>query len=218
MKIFVTGGTGVLGRQFLPLCEAAGVEAVAPRHADLDLFDPAAVQTAVAGFDGIVHLATRIPWPHFTEEQRAAAWEENSRLRIETTRSLLAGACKHGVGLFIQASTPFSYPAEGPVDETTPLVFDDRGPSPMVTAEREVEAFTAHGSRGVILRFGLLWGPYTGSDVPDGRRGATLHVADAGSALIAAIEMPAGTYNVNADGERVSNALFKRTTGWAPTR
>ncbi len=57
----------------------------------------------------------------------------------------------------------------------------------------------------------------TGSDAPDLRPyGATLHVSDAGAALLAAIGPPAGVYNVVSDGGRVSNQGFKDATGWRP--
>ena len=48
MHVFVTGGTGVLGRAAVPLLAAAGHQVTAPGSGDLDLFDPAAVRWAVA--------------------------------------------------------------------------------------------------------------------------------------------------------------------------
>ena len=48
MRLLVTGGTGVLGRAFLPLAEAEGHQVSAPGRAELDLFDPAAVAAADA--------------------------------------------------------------------------------------------------------------------------------------------------------------------------
>ena len=39
---------------------------------------------------------------------------------------------------------------------------------------------------------------------------------EAGAALFAAIEAPAGVYNVVSDGGRVSNQRFKNATGWRP--
>ena len=48
MRLLVTGGTGVLGRAFLPWAEAEGHRVSAPGRAELDLFDPAAVAVAVA--------------------------------------------------------------------------------------------------------------------------------------------------------------------------
>lgn len=60
MRLFVTGGTGVLGRALVPLALAAGHDLVVPRHAGLNLFDPGAVHDAVDGADAVLHLATRV--------------------------------------------------------------------------------------------------------------------------------------------------------------
>ena len=60
VRLLVTGGTGVLGRAFLPLAEAEGHQVSAPGRAELDLFDPAAVAGQLRGVDAVLHLATRI--------------------------------------------------------------------------------------------------------------------------------------------------------------
>ena len=46
--------------------------------------------------------------------------------------------------------------------------------------------------------------------------GATLHVSDAGRALLSALSLPSGIYNVCRDGERVSTERFTRAAGWHP--
>ena len=46
--------------------------------------------------------------------------------------------------------------------------------------------------------------------------GATLHVGDAGRALLSALSLPSGIYNVCRDGERVSHRRFTEATGWRP--
>ncbi len=65
-----------------------------------------------------------------------------------------------------------------------------------------------------MLRLGLLDGPGTGNDRPNPSLGATLHVADAGRALLAALDAPSGVFV--RDGERLSNRRFKRVTSWRP--
>jgi hypothetical protein len=62
----------------------------------------------------------------------------------------------------------------------------------------------------------LLDGPGTGHDEPVPTLGATLHVADAARALLAALVLPAGIYNVCRDGERVSNGRIVDTGAWRP--
>jgi hypothetical protein len=57
------------------------------------------------------------------------------------------------------------------------------------TAELNELGFFAAGRRGVVLRLGLLDGFGTGNELPNSRFGSTLHVADAGRALHAALAL-----------------------------
>jgi nucleoside-diphosphate-sugar epimerase len=216
VRIFVTGGSGVLGRASLPRFERAGHDVVAPAHEELDLFDPAAVGRAVAGADAVVHLATRIP--PLDRFETPGAWDENDRLRTEASRLLVDAALASGAELYLQAAITFVYPPSGPVDETTPPARRARPHlRSSLDAERETARFAESGGRGVVLRFGLLYGPGTWNEAgPSPGSDAPLHVDDAGTALELALGAPSGIYNVVADGSRVSNARFRATTGWAP--
>jgi nucleoside-diphosphate-sugar epimerase len=99
---------------------------------------------------------------------------------------------------------------DSPVREVLPILRS------ALVAERETERFARAGGRGVVLRFGLLDGPGTWFDEPMGDFGATLHVSDAGRALLSALSLPSGIYNVCRDGERVSAERFTRAAGWRP--
>jgi nucleoside-diphosphate-sugar epimerase len=206
MKLFVTGGTGALGTALLPAAEAAGHEVVAPRHAELDLFDPAAVAEATRGADAILHLATRIPSLDKLED--LPAWRENDRLRTEGSHTLVDVALADGVVTYIQPSIAF---LDG-LEEIPPTMRS------AVDSEREAERFAAAGRRGVVLRLGLLDGPGTGHDEPLPTFGSTVHVADVADAMLAALELPSGTYNVCRDGEAVSNRRLKEVSHWRPRR
>jgi nucleoside-diphosphate-sugar epimerase len=46
--------------------------------------------------------------------------------------------------------------------------------------------------------------------------GATLHISDAGRALVEALSLPSGIYNVCRDGERVCADRFTDAVGWHP--
>jgi len=214
LRLLVTGGTGVLGRAFRSLAEGAGHEIAMPGREELDLFDPAAVADAVGDVDGVLHLATRIrPVEQLSD---AAAWHENDRLRADASRILVDAAIGAGVAVYVQPSVAFVYPPDGPVSEDTPV----GGVSPLLdsvlVAEQQAERFARAGGRGVVLRLGLLDGPGTGEYPPLAELGATLHVADAGRALLAALWLPSGIYNVCRDGERVSSERFARAAGWHP--
>jgi nucleoside-diphosphate-sugar epimerase len=216
MRLFVTGGTGVLGRALRPVARAAGHELVMPSHDRLDLFDPFAVADAIrdADPDAILHLATRIlPLDQLSDPE---AWYENDRLRIEATRNLVAAGLSIRVGTFVFPSVAFVYPPGGRTSEDTPV--GDVAPTvrSALVAEHETTRFTHAGRRGVVLRLGLLDGPGTGHAAPVTTFGATLHVGDAACALLSALQLPPGIYNVCRDAEYVSNRRFTEAAGWHP--
>ena len=216
MRVLVTGGSGVLGRATIPLLRANGHEVDAPTPTQLDLFDQVAVTRTVGGTGAILHLATRIPSRERAGEREA--WRENDRLRAEASRLLVDAALAAETEAYVQPSVTFLYPTEGMADEETPLRDVPEHLRSAVAAEAETARFAAAGRRGIVLRFGLLDGPGTGNELPDPRYGATLDVVDAGHALVAALALPNGAYNVCRDDERVSNERFKRVSGWRPER
>ena len=212
MRVFLTGGSGVLGRVLTRQLTKANHEVIAPRHYELELYNSEDVTPRLETVDAVYHLATRIPPPE--AQGLPGAWEENDRLRQEASRVLVDAAIANGVKVFIQPSVTFVYP-EGPADEDTPVVEGDRLKS-MLEAERQTQRFADAGGKGVVLRLGLLWGSTTGLDEPNGRYGATLHISAAVTAPFAAVDLPSGVYNVVSDGGRISNARFKAATNWQP--
>ena len=214
MRLLITGGTGVLGRALRPVAQAAGHELAMPGHDELDLFDPSAVADAVRDCDGVLHLATRIR--SIEQISDPDAWHENDRLRADASRILVDAAIAAGAKVYVQPTVTFVYPSNGPVSEDTPV--GDVLPilRSALAAEEETERFALAGGRGVVLRFGLLDGPGTWFDEPMGDFGATLHVSDAGRALLSALSLPSGTYNVCRNGGNVSTDRFARAAGWCP--
>src|SRR5262245_14445987 len=140
LRLFVTGGTGVLGRALRLVAGKAGHELTTPRHEELDLFDAGAVADAVRGFDAVIHLATRIVGPEHLSDREA--WRENDRLRSEATRNLVDGALAGGVEVFVQPTVTFVYPP-GPVSEDTPIAVVLPILDSAVDAERETSRFAA---------------------------------------------------------------------------
>ena len=213
MRLLVTGGTGVLGRALRPIAEDAGHELAMPAHEELDLFDHFAVAEAMRDVDGVLHLATRIR--SLEQISDPDAWRENDRLRADASRILVDAAIAAGVEVYVQPTVTFVYP-NGPASEDTPV----REVLPIlrsaIAAEQQTERFARAGGRGVVLRFGLLDGPGTWFDQPMGDFGATLHVSDAGRALVSALSLPSGIYNVCRGGGRVSTERFVKAAGWSP--
>ncbi len=218
MRLFVTGGTGVLGRALRPLAEQAGHQLLAPTHAELDLYDLDAVVAAMEDADAVLHLASRIR--SLDQLDTPDAWRENDHLRAEGSRVLVDAALQAGAAVYVQPTVTFVYPADRAADEHTATY-----PIPILrsalTAESQADRFARAGRRGVVLRLGLLDGPGTGNDHPNARLGATLHVHDAGRALLAALCLPSGIYNVCRNDERVSNRRLVAATAstnnpWEP--
>lgn len=187
----------MLGRSLLPLLAAEGQDVRAPTHDELDLFDPARVSEAVQDVDAIYHLATRIPARERMGDPKA--WRENDRLRAEASRLLVDAALAGETQIYVQASVTFAADLES-----------------VLVAEQETARFADAGRSGVVLRLGTLDGPGTEYAVPKPGADATLHVDDAGRALLAALEVPSGVYNVARDGGRFSNDRFEQATGWRP--
>lgn len=204
----------MLGRALRPLAQEAGHDLVMPGHDELDLFDAVAVGNAAREVNGVVHLATRIrSLDQISDPDR---WRENDRLRADASRILVDAAILSGAGVYVQPTVTFVYPPHGPVSEDTPVGEVLPILRSALVAERETARFARAGGRGVVLRFGLLDGPGTWFDQPMGDFGATLHVSDAGRALLSALSLPSGIYNVCRDGERVSAERFTRAAGWHP--
>src|SRR5207253_2236476 len=107
-------------------------------------------------------------------DARSAArqFAENDRMRVEGTRALVEAAAAVGARRIVAQSIAFAYaPSGGWVkDESAPLFLD--APSPWgasvgAVAELERQVTEARGIDGVVLRYGMLYGPGTWHD-PDG--------------------------------------------------
>ncbi|HET8524782.1 MAG TPA: NAD(P)-dependent oxidoreductase [Thermomicrobiales bacterium] len=174
MKVFVTGGTRVLGQPAVRrlveqghtvrgLAHSAGSDDVLrrlgaePVHGDL--FDPASLRQAIGDAEAVLHMATRIPPTN--KMKHAEAWAENDRIRIEGTRNLVDAALADSVQVFVYESVTLGYPDRGAawIDAATTTPVKSGPPDSTLDAEAAVERFAAAGHRGISLRFGGLYGP-----------------------------------------------------------
>ena len=229
LRVFVAGATGVLGRACVPALVAAGHHVLGAARSEAkagvlralgaepvilaNLFEPRAVHRAVAGSDAVVHLATRIP--PLSRARWASAWRENDRLRREGTERLVNAALAAQAKVFVQESITFFYADGGErwLYETAPV--DVVGPvASALDAEREAARLTESGARGVVLRFATFYGADARSTqdtirfarwrmlpiIGDGTRFiSSIQIDDAARAVVAALEAPAGIYNVADD-------------------
>ncbi|AXV06791.1 NAD-dependent epimerase/dehydratase [Euzebya pacifica] len=225
MKVFIAGATGGLGRLAVTRLTAAGHDVTGIARTDrsaalldrlgatparLDLFDDTAVTSAVAGHEVVMNLATRIPTGGSAATRKG--WVENERLRRDGSRILVDAALAGGATRFVQESICFSY-----ADHGADWITEDAALEPlslnaaMVDAEDSAARFTAAGGNGVVLRFGqfvqpespmtqaLLDGAAKGRVPLVGRPDAyqsMVDVGDAAAGVVAALDAPAGTYNV----------------------
>ncbi|MDB4934934.1 MAG: Nucleoside-diphosphate-sugar epimerase [Labilithrix sp.] len=236
MKILIAGATGAIGRQLVPLLVRKGHEVTAiARSAEsgqlsrrlgaepvaADLLDRDSVLDVVddAAPDVIVHEATSLP---ATMDMRHLdkTFAATNDLRVRGTDNLVEAAERTGVRqLVAQSFAGWPYGRTGGEVKTEEDELDPHPPAKLhstIEAIRYLEhaVLSAHGVRGVVLRYGAFYGPgtsiATGGGVVEAVRAQQIpivgkgrgmwsfvHVADAARATVAAIEREAtGIYNI----------------------
>jgi nucleoside-diphosphate-sugar epimerase len=236
MRIFVAGASGAIGRRLVPQLVRAGhdvvgtsrttghhaaIRAAGATPATMDGLDGASVRRAVeaARPEVVIHQLTALTGVG-NPKRFDAEFALTNRLRTEGTDHLLAAAQSVGVKRFVaQSFTGWTNPRVGSwvKDEDDGL---DPHPTTVTTQtlaaiehlERVVPA--AEGMDGIVLRYGLLYGPGTafgpGGDMtrlirerklPILGRGAGVwsfvHVDDAAEATVAAVaHAGSGVFNI----------------------
>jgi nucleoside-diphosphate-sugar epimerase len=182
-RVFVTGGSGFVGRHVITALRSRGFSVkalvrskiaearVAALGADLahgDLSDRAALATGLEGCRTVLHVAG-----HLREWDHERAFRDSN---VEGTRRLLEAATASGVRVFVQVGAAAVVMGEPMpmlnVDETLPLRFPAWAPyiATKAEAERLVLAANGPGMRTCVVRPPFIWGP--GSPMLD-------HIADA---------------------------------------
>ncbi|CAM3477389.1 NAD(P)-dependent oxidoreductase [Occultella aeris] len=206
MRIFLAGGTGVVGSRLIPALQAAGHDVTATtRRAEgldlvrdrgargvvVDVFDAPRLAEAVAAAEPelVMHQLTDLG------EYDTAA---NARLRRDGTANLVAAAENAGVDRMIFAYAP---------GDTTATEDDPLEPGSAVGI---LEAVVHRLPRATVLRYGMFYGDGTWY-APGGRIGGTVvagqlpatpaitpfvHIDDVVSATVQALSWPDGTYNI----------------------
>jgi len=231
MRVFVAGGTGVIGRSLIPMLTAAGHQVTATTRSPgktgelrrlgaepvvADGLNKQALREAVTAArpDVIMHqmtgLAGQNDLRHFDR-----TFAVTNQLRMRGTDYLLEAARAAGTRRVIaQSFTGWpNQPVGGPVKtEDDPL--DPHPPSSMTEGLRAIrhveEAVPAGVPEGLVLRYGILYGPGASEELPDAVRKGRLpivgggtgvwsftHVTDAAAAAVAALDLGGpGLYNV----------------------
>lgn len=225
VRVFVTGATGAIGSHAVPALVGAGHEVSAlartPAKAaalraqgatpvEVPIFDRSALTEVFVGHDAVVNLATAIP--PMAKFMSVQAWAANQRVRTEGSAAVVDAARAAEVGRVVQESVCMLYADGGGkwLDEDAPT---DR--YPMAEGNHAAEANTARfgqaGRTGVVLRFGWFYGPGAAHSEQmlgqarhhviltlgdHGGYQSSIHMADAGAAVAAALDVHGGVYNV----------------------
>jgi 2-alkyl-3-oxoalkanoate reductase len=203
-----------------------------------DARDAGAVQAAIARVraDAVINELTSLP-RHFTAAEMKTAAQRDSGVRRQGNINLLAGMRGSGVRRYVlQASGFFYAPGPGLADESSPLAVDASSgvaASARIYVELESAAFRASEIDCVAMRYGFFYGPgtwYTNAgDMGEQVRrqkvpvigagqgvSSFVHIEDAASATIAALECAPGVYNIVDDDpskQRVWLPAFARACG-----
>src|ERR1700722_12238202 len=232
-RIFLAGAAGVIGRRLTPLLVAHGHEVWgAARSRDkneflrklgarpilADVFDADALATAVldAKPQIVIHQLTDLASVD-DPAGRSSALARNARIREEGTRNLVAAARKAGARRLIAQSIAWAYaPGRRPFREDHPLDLSaegDRLVSVRGVAALERQVLTASLMEGVVLRYGRLYGPGSGTDTPPSP--PAVHVdAAAYAALLAIDHGEPGAFNVADPNDEVSTDKATAALGW----
>jgi len=232
-RVFVAGASGAIGRRLCPLLVNEGWSVVgttrslkkAPILRDIgvepaivDVFDEELLLEIVrkAQPEIVVHQLTDLP-PALDPKKMAEALARNAHLREIGTRNLVSAAVAAGVKRMVAQSLAFVYaPGPMPYREDALLNLDDPGVGETARAVASLEQqVLAAPLTGIVLRYGKLYGPGTGFDIPTSH--GPLHVDDAADAARRALTRgEAGAYNIAEEDGTVSIKKAADALGWVP--
>lgn len=230
--IFLAGASGAIGRRLAPLLlengwrvfgstrsvdKAAELKKTGVEPVVVDVFDVDGLRNHLIEIrpEVVIHQLTDLPYA-LEASKMAAALVRNARLRDVGTHNLVAAAVRSGARRLIAQSISFIYD-EGakPHRETDPLlpvthpVYGETVQG-VLSLERAV---TESPVEGIVLRYGLFYGPGTGFDAAVAP--GSVHVdAAAKAAELAVTRGERGIYNVaESDGAVLSDKAIQ-AFGW----
>ena len=234
-RILLAGAAGAIGRRLTPLLVAAGhhvvgttrsagkadeLRALGAEPAIVDVFDADALTRIVIAAKPtiVIHQLTDLP-RGLDPAKMDDAVRRNARIRSEGTQNLVQAAIAAGARRLIAQSIAWAYaPGPEPHAETDPLDTDApgiRGVSVGGVVALERLALESPPLEGIVLRYGQLYGPGTGTDAPSGA--SPVHVDAAACAALLAVDRGApGIYNVAAPNAYAATDKVRAALGWEP--
>jgi nucleoside-diphosphate-sugar epimerase len=233
-RIFLAGAAGAIGRRLTPALCAAGHHVIGTTRsatkaeelrklgaepAIVDVFDADALTRAVASAkpDIVIHQLTDLP-RGLDPARMDEAVRRNARLRTQGTRNLVHASIAAGVHRLVAQSIAWAYaPGPEPHAEEDPLDVGANGIRAVSVGgivALETGVLDSPPLEGIVLRYGQIYGPGTGTDAPGGS--APLHVDAAAYAALLAIDRGApGVYNIAEPNAYVATEKARVGFGWS---
>jgi nucleoside-diphosphate-sugar epimerase len=166
----------------------------------------------------VIHQLTDLP-KDLNPREMGAAIVRTARIRSEGTRNLVDAAIAAGARRLVAQSIAWDYaPGNEPHAETDPLDAEAEGVRGIdVQGLIALEDLTLKSPplKGVVLRYGHLYGPGTASDQPSDP--GSVHVdAAAYAALLAIDHGDPGIYNIAQPNSNVTTEKARAELGWNP--
>ena len=152
MKVFVTGGSGFLGRHLIPKLKALGYEVVAPNSKQCDLTRQDALSAfSTAKYDKIFHLAAWTQAGDFCLKYPGDQWIINQQIN---TNLLAWWHQSQPQAKLIAIGTSCAYPEEGPLVEER---YMEGEPTPSLYTYAMTKRMLYQGMRALGTQYGLKW-------------------------------------------------------------
>lgn len=236
MKVFVAGATGVIGRCLVPLLVGAGYEVhgssrfsanigllnrFGARAWIVDVFERQMLGEILQQIqpDVVIHQLTDLP-DHLDPALMPEAISRNARIRREGTANLVAATLSSGCRRIVAQSIAWAYaPKDLPHKESDPLDLAAEGSRAATVSGIEAlenAVLNTPNLLGVVLRYGNLYGPGTGTNHASGA--TPVHVDAAAQAALLAVQKQAlGIFNICEPNRTVSCTKAEAQLGWSPT-
>jgi dihydroflavonol-4-reductase len=212
LKVLVTGGSGFIGSVVVRTLAKEGSQVrcllrptskldrladVAYERAEGDVRDVASIQKALAGCDGVVHLAGLSSWDLIDSPAMKEVTEQGTRNLLQAAR--VAGVKRF---VFVSSATAINASEQPKVfDETAPFELDKSGLNYAVhkhAAEQMCLAFNTEGLPVVIVNPTEVYGPHdtdliTAGNLVDFAKSSPVMVCSGGTSVAYVDDVALGT-------------------------